>query len=154
MGQSIDLELAFQIKTLFLSTARYFYQTVYEMLKLTIKTITTFTLLTHIITTNISDSVQSVFLVCWPVIDCGTPVMGSGQVLPSATPKTTRTSSHYFLYGSSYTFNCSDSFTKIGNNSVNTDEVKCMADGYWDVGDLRCEGQSRTEAFPRFLEIS
>ena len=66
-----------------------------------------------------------------PRVDCGVP-----QETPGAEygffPDT--------RYKSSFFFGCQPTFTMAGQSSRNDNVVRCMEDGSWDFGDLRCEG--------------
>ncbi|KZS05970.1 Notch 2 [Daphnia magna] len=43
-------------------------------------------------------------------------------------------------YKSSFFFGCQPTFTLTGQSSRNDNVVRCMENGVWDFGDLRCEG--------------
>ena len=47
-----------------------------------------------------------------------------------------------FYYNDSFIFECDESFKLMGssNNTNDGSVVRCMEDGYWDLGDLRCIG--------------
>ncbi|XP_013380053.1 sushi, von Willebrand factor type A, EGF and pentraxin domain-containing protein 1-like [Lingula anatina] len=64
------------------------------------------------------------------VIDCGQPDTITGANITVVST----------LYPSSFTVTCKDLYSLAGNSSKYDNIVRCTADGYWDYGDLRCEG--------------
>ena len=44
-------------------------------------------------------------------------------------------------YGASFVFACQPGFTLMGNNSDAGKNVKCLENGRWDLGGLRCIGK-------------
>ncbi|XP_013405828.1 uncharacterized protein LOC106170487 [Lingula anatina] len=64
------------------------------------------------------------------VIDCGQPDTITGANITVVST----------LYPSSFTVTCKDLYSLAGNSSEYDNIVRCTADGYWDYGDLRCEG--------------
>ncbi|KAB7498637.1 Fibropellin-1 [Armadillidium nasatum] len=66
-----------------------------------------------------------------PRVDCGIPV---------ETPGATYSFSGDTKYDSVFYFGCEDTFRLAGQSSKNDNLVRCMADGKWDFGSLRCEG--------------
>jgi hypothetical protein len=64
------------------------------------------------------------------VIDCGSPgnILGANFIAPSNT-----------RYNQAFTFSCSNGYKVEGNstNGATKTEVKCEADGHWDLGSLR-----------------
>ena len=66
-----------------------------------------------------------------PRIDCGKP------------PETPGSEYGFFpdtRYKSNFFFGCQPTFTLAGQSSRNDNVVRCMENGVWDFGDLRCEG--------------
>jgi len=66
-----------------------------------------------------------------PRIDCGKPTETPGAEY-GFFPDT--------RYKSSFFFGCQSTFTLTGQSSRNDNVVRCMENGVWDFGDLRCEG--------------
>ena len=66
-----------------------------------------------------------------PRVDCGVPEPTAGAEY-GFYPDT--------RYKSGFLFGCQPTFTIAGSSSKGDNSVRCMADGVWDFGDLRCEG--------------
>ncbi|XP_076035426.1 sushi, von Willebrand factor type A, EGF and pentraxin domain-containing protein uif [Oratosquilla oratoria] len=66
-----------------------------------------------------------------PRIDCGQPA-----TTPGATYGFIKDTRHQ----SSFYFGCEETFSFAGQTSKNDNLVRCLNDGNWDFGDLRCEG--------------
>lgn len=66
-----------------------------------------------------------------PRVDCGAPPEITGALYGSFID--TR-------YQSSFFFGCEETFNVAGKSTLNDNIVRCMEDGTWDFGDLRCEG--------------
>ena len=67
-------------------------------------------------------------------IDCGDPGEMPGlqsDILPTLKNTT---------YGASFKFECESNFTREGKNSDPDSVVRCLKDGQWDLGGLRCTG--------------
>ena len=66
-----------------------------------------------------------------PRVDCGRPLDTPGAeygFLPDTA------------YKSSFFFGCQPTFILTGQSSKNDNVVRCLDNGAWDFGDLRCEG--------------
>ncbi|XP_055635764.1 uncharacterized protein LOC129775276 isoform X1 [Toxorhynchites rutilus septentrionalis] len=66
-----------------------------------------------------------------PRVDCGEPM---------STPGAEYGQRGDTKYQSSFFFGCQNTFKLAGQSSKNDNVVRCMEDGVWDFGDLRCEG--------------
>ena len=71
------------------------------------------------------------------VIDCGSPgnILGANFIVPTNT-----------RYNQAFTFSCSNGYKVEGNstNGATKTEVKCGADGQWDLGSLQCVGRYKS----------
>lgn len=64
-------------------------------------------------------------------VDCGVPPESAGAVYGQYLDT---------QYQSSFFFGCEDTFNVAGKSTFGDNIVRCMEDGTWDFGDLRCEG--------------
>ena len=79
-------------------------------------------------------SINLINVVLQTEIDCGDPGEMPGlqsDILPTLTNTT---------YGASFKFECESNFMRKGNNSDPHSVVRCLKDGRWDLGGLRCTG--------------
>lgn len=64
-------------------------------------------------------------------MDCG---------IPPDTPGATYGYNVDTRYKASFFFGCEETFTLGGKTTMNDNVIRCLEDGSWDFGDLRCEG--------------
>ena len=72
------------------------------------------------------------------MVDCGpVPTIGGADAitLTRSTPGDT-------YYDNSFSLSCLTGFTLVGdNNASDATSIKCLAEGYWDLGNLACVGE-------------
>lgn len=74
-------------------------------------------------------------IICNLGVDCGVPPESAGASYGQYLD--TR-------YQSSFFYGCEDTFNVAGKSTFGDNIVRCMEDGTWDFGDLRCEGKCAT----------
>uniref|UniRef100_A0A5S6QUS0 Fibropellin-1 n=1 Tax=Trichuris muris TaxID=70415 RepID=A0A5S6QUS0_TRIMR len=68
------------------------------------------------------------------LIDCGEPEFYPGSVYKNFDE------SQSFRYGSNFLFTCRKPFFVAGSSNAGDHIIRCLADGSWDFGDIRCDG--------------
>ena len=69
------------------------------------------------------------------VIDCGLPDQVSGSLYGNLDTSNT-------TYGASFQFGCQNLYGVHGSSEAGDSVVRCLQDGRWDFGSLRCEGET------------
>lgn len=91
------------------------------------------------------DQAQKRYLIVGDPIECGEINCGTPSGLSGVDQTMIPTQLDSTKYNSVFTFKCIDGFTLIGNSSQGTNVVRCMENGRWGLGSLRCAGDSCTD---------
>ncbi|KFD52311.1 hypothetical protein M513_06874, partial [Trichuris suis] len=68
------------------------------------------------------------------LIDCGEPEFYPGSIYKNFDE------TQSFRYGSNFLFTCRKPFFVAGSSNAGDHIIRCLADGSWDFGDIRCDG--------------